>query len=221
MDEESQVQIYTTADSAQATALVNLLAEQGISALVVNEDLQSGSSELLGPRVMPRIVVREADEQAAREIAQRFDQQVVEQSMQEALPDESDPDESDTPITVEAWPLCPSCREPRHTTCPVCGTAGSEFPFADAEYSPSIAEEGESGPRMHLICTTCDEPFVPVFLRRCQWCSHDFGEGLETDVSADSAVPDIEINPRVLAVGVGLLAVFVLLVVYFAMIAGR
>ena len=182
MDEASQVQIYTTADSAQATALVNLLSEQGIMALVVNEDLQSGSSELLGPRALPRIVVREADEQAAREIAQRFDQQVVEQSVQEALPVESDPVESDTPITVEAWPLCPSCREPRHTTCRVCGTAGSEFPRADAEYSPPITEEGKSSPRMHLICTTCDEPFVPEFLRRCQWCSHDFGEGLETDV---------------------------------------
>ncbi len=221
MDEANQVKIYTTADSAQATALVNLLADQGISALVVNEDLQSGSSELLGPRAMPRIVVREADEQAAREIAQQFDHQVVEQSMQEAHPVEGDFDEGNTPTTVEAWPLCLSCREPRHTTCPVCGTAGSEFPYADAEYSPPITEEGESGLRMHLICPTCDEPFVPLFLRRCQWCSHDFGEGLETDVPADSAVSEIEINRRVLVVGVGLLVVVVALAVYFALVAGR
>ena len=86
MDEANQVKIYTAANSAQATELVNRLADQGISALVVNEDLQYGSSELMGPRAMPRIVVREADEQAAREIAQRFDHQVVEQSVQEAHP---------------------------------------------------------------------------------------------------------------------------------------
>ena len=30
-----------------------------------------------------------------------------------------------------------------------------------------------------LLCPTCDEPFHPHYLRRCEWCGHEFADGVE------------------------------------------
>ncbi len=225
MDEDDQVPIYTAADSALATSLVQRLADEGISAMVLNEDLQSGASELVGYHALPRIVVRQADAPQAQEIAERFDQQVVDNARR--APNGA---EGDQPVTVDAWPTCPACQEPRHTTCTVCGTAGSDFPRADTEFSPLVDREvlkveDDGGPALELICPTCDEPFVPEFLRRCQWCGHDFGEGLETDVRPESALAEsaaqIDTNSRVAVVAIGLFVVVVALAIFFAVVMGR
>lgn len=83
------------------------------------------------------------------------------------------------------WPTCPSCQRSRVTQCPYCGTTGEEFPRAAppprlAGETPETDGEPEATPeRLHLVCGTCDEPFYPAFARRCAWCEHDFGEGLE------------------------------------------
>ena len=34
------------------------------------------------------------------------------------------------PETIDAWPTCPECGKKRHTMCPICETAGSDFPPA-------------------------------------------------------------------------------------------
>ena len=228
MADENQVMIYTAADSAQATALVNVLAGQGVWSMVVNETLQSGAGELMGNRALPRIVVREGDAQRGHDIAAWFEQQVFKNAQYEQY--ESDGEEGEPQVTVNVWPTCPDCHEPRHTTCEVCGTAGSDFPPADTEFSPLLAdgaeeEEGQGGPPLALICPTCDEPFVPEFLRRCQWCGHDFGEGLETDVRPESALANsaaqIDTNSRVTVVAIGLFVVVVALAIFFAVVMGR
>jgi hypothetical protein len=58
--------------------------------------------------------------------------------------------------------------------CPVCETAGTDFPLADM---PRAGDDEES--LAWLICPTCDEPFEPGYLRRCECCGNDFGRGIE------------------------------------------
>ena len=133
---------------------------------------------------------------------------------------------------VAAWPLCNDCRKPRHTMCEICGAAGSDFPLADmppVEELPvqdmtSESSSGETDPGLLVLCPTCDEPFVPEFLRRCQWCDHDFGTGRDYDVvpvGPATSQPIEDLNHRALGLALGILAVLVALAVYFASVAGR
>ena len=78
-----------------------------------------------------------------------------------------------------------------------------------------------SGTRLALICSTCDEPFVAEFLRRCQWCGHDFGDGLPVDVVAPAAEDYESLNGRVLAVALALVGLVVVAVIYVAVITGQ
>ena len=75
------------------------------------------------------------------------------------------------------WPRCPDCGQPRHTSCPVCGTAGHQFDSADPGWDFAEAENSEAENAGLLLCTTCDEPFRPQYLRHCEWCGHEFGDG--------------------------------------------
>ena len=229
MTHEQQVTIYTAGDSAQASLLVSRLEENGIRALVLNETLQSGAAEIIGTPVAPKIVVAADDADAARAIAELFDRQLTagaHQSMADEWAAEAD--------TIAAWPLCPGCQQPRHTMCEICGTAGSDFPLADMPPLHDLppASNGESSeddqaptdtePALLVICSTCDEPFEPEFLRRCQWCSHDFGSGRDLDVAQDEralSVPIGYLNHRALALAGGMLAILIALAVYFATIA--
>jgi hypothetical protein len=63
-----------------------------------------------------------------------------------------------------------------------------------------------------LMCPTCDEPFVPVYLRRCEWCGHEFPDGTEIPLSAASADP---INGRVVVVILALLLLGAAMAGYF------
>jgi hypothetical protein len=63
--------IYVAQNIDTAHLLKNLLEEAGIRALVSNDETALGG--VLGWSTAPRVVVDEADEVAAAEIAQRFD----------------------------------------------------------------------------------------------------------------------------------------------------
>lgn len=102
-----------------------------------------------------------------------------------------------------AWPTCPHCHRPRHTTCPICETAGSNFPRG---FDPPIDEapnkkSGETpGGWQHLVlCPTCDEPFRPQFLARCEWCGHRFSDGRAKSFGK-AAPPPEELNARMFVV---------------------
>ncbi|MDZ7617143.1 MAG: hypothetical protein U1E05_09075 [Patescibacteria group bacterium] len=147
----------------------------------------------------------------------------------------------------DTWPRCPECRAPRIACCPICQTAGYDFPEVDPEFAvapdPGAVEEpmscgcgdggsghggcgdGGCGGTSHvarsdgagspdhagspahdasepdaltmLICTTCDEPFVPDYLKRCEWCGHTFPSGFEYEPSTAPVEP---LNARVVAV---------------------
>lgn len=121
-------------------------------------------------------------------------------------------DVAETDEAVEGQACCPACGRTRVTVCPFCRTTGTQFRAADM-----IEADLAAGEPVLLICPTCDEPFEPTYLRRCEWCGHDFGAGLEP--------PDIvrpmqtePLNARVLlavAAGVGIV---VAIVVYFAVL---
>lgn len=111
------------------------------------------------------------------------------------------------------WPSCPSCGQPRITSCPYCRTSGFEFEAAD------------DGSRLR-ICSICDEPFRPEMFRHCTWCDHDFGQGVEVDTPREWALEQIrwlergDWNPRTATVAVLLVAAVTALLAYFAVIAG-
>jgi len=73
--------------------------------------------------------------------------------------------------------------------------------------------EAEAPPRM-LMCPTCDEPFVPEYPRRCEWCGHEFDDGFDPD--ARQLIEPI--SRRAIAVIFTLLALLAALLVYFMII---
>jgi hypothetical protein len=87
----------------------------------------------------------------------------------------------------------------------------------DGEDAVGDIEPSEEAAPAHpvLMCPTCDEPFVPEYPRRCVWCGHEFEDGYEVDVVAQ---PPEEATGRVIAVVLGMVALMVLLIVYFTLI---
>ena len=140
--------------------------------------------------------------------------------------DELEPNVGEGEI-IDIWPECPRCGRPRHTRCPICGTAGSYFPRADQNFGaePSIdgpngderrEDEPTSAPaRLALICTMCDEPWLADFLRRCEWCSYDFGHGIEFKVPRKEVVTPVEIDRRSTILLILLAAIVVALFAWF------
>lgn len=77
----------------------------------------------------------------------------------------------------------------------------------------SDPEEERAAP---VVCTTCDEPFSPVYLRRCEWCGHTFPSGRDFEIP--SSLPAEEWNGRILAVLLGTAAVLLALAIWFALL---
>jgi hypothetical protein len=238
-----QAVIYTARTMQDAYLLRNLLAEEGIRAIVVNAVLEGGSGvDIVGWPTLARVVVDQADAERARHIALVFDRKLASTARDQAAGEPAAKPAANVP---EDWPRCPECDLPRSTRCPICGTAGSEFGPADAGFldvlAPGAAAEasascscgpgGCGGPGLvaeagtpafgevepdasapMLMCPTCDEPFVPKYLRRCEWCGHEFADGIE---APETIGPDDQINARVIFAILLMLLVGVVLMAYF------
>ena len=113
------------------------------------------------------------------------------------------------------WPVCPQCGARRMTPLsglrdgryavslgrhgfqrPVGAARGTALDLslwprrlhagrATSQEPASEPQQPGVPPQRMLICTTCDEPFVPEYPRRCEWCGHTFADGYEVDVAAD------------------------------------
>lgn len=203
---ESSVVIYTAATPQEAFLLRDALAEAGIRALVSNESLQAAAGDVpLGWTIAPRLLVAPEDAAEARRMAEQYEQR--RKSGTTLLDTERAPANPSPPAR------CPDCRRPRTAICPVCGTGGSRFRpgemVGDGDPDPA------SGPAL-LICPICDEPFEPGYLRRCEWCGHDFPDGLAPPVAP---APRTERpNPRVIAIGVLIAAAIAGVIAYFALV---
>jgi hypothetical protein len=104
-----------------------------------------------------------------------------------------------------------------------CGSGGCSGGRAEspAEERPDGAERAEQAelaaesPPLMLLCPTCDDPFVPEYARRCASCGHEFAEGYE---SAPEIRLDERLSARAVAVLLGLVAVLIAMVLYFALV---
>lgn len=132
MSAEQKV-IYAARTSQEAHLLKNLLADLGIKAVVTNELLERGSGvDIVGWPTASRVVVGEEDAPRARQIALELDRKLAAAA---AGPRAEQPDTEPPATVLDEWPWCPQCEAPRTTRCPVCGTAGSDFALADADFS--------------------------------------------------------------------------------------
>jgi hypothetical protein len=204
--------IYVAANAEQAHLLKNVLTEQGIFAYVTNEQLQLGAGELMGLPTAPRVVVDESDAEDARQIALEFEQALKGNALSE---DSREPEDEESEL--DSWPKCPHCNRPRHTSCPTCETAGGSFPLAFMPPGTDGGVGSDKPQKLLVICPICDEPFSPIFLARCEWCGHRFGDGRELPVSGPS--DKYEFNERVWIVIVGLVIALGAVFAIFANIA--
>jgi hypothetical protein len=109
------------------------------------------------------------------------------------------------PETVEC---CPSCGRARLTICPFCKTSSANFPA-------STGPDRRSDDQRFVVCSMCDEPFTPVYLKICEWCGHEFPDGSDPPVPPKLKEP-LEFNERMLVVIVGMVAVVGATIGYFA-----
>jgi hypothetical protein len=198
--------IYTAANPLEAHELKNLLADEGIEAYVINDALQAVTGEVpMGWATAARVLVAEQYAVRARALAEEFDRQTVAAR--------TDPRrEAATPTTAAvSLALCPACDRPRTAVCPICETAGADFLSGDA---PPSADPADSETQL-LICPTCDEPFEPGYLRRCEWCGHDCGDGIRLPEPAAEARVESP-NARVVVAALGMLALIAAIMAYFA-----
>lgn len=123
--------------------------------------------------------------------------------------------------TWDAWPRCPRCARPRQCVCPICETAGVEFPLADYQAAPAplrptrdgdatVAEPSSAESLPLLRCPICDEVFPPRFYHVCHACGHDFRDGISP---SDPTRNDV--SPRTVATVVAIAAVVGLAFAYF------
>ena len=206
---EKLVSVYTASTPGRADIARLALEEAGIRAAITNDSLQGVFGfATVGAHALPNVFVAEHDVEAALEVLatltpddgfMTFDLK----SMRGQEGGETAPESH----AIDAWPLCPQCQKARVTVCPICSTSGTNFPRAyenfDQDEVTQVLQvenaEGAAPPpeqRLALICTTCDEPWLARFLRRCEWCGHDFGVGLKVDYVPPVREAAEPVNPR-------------------------
>jgi hypothetical protein len=218
---DRHVVIYTAPESKPALKLCQHLAQIGIRAQLINTPKTAQPDAASANANHVQVVVAENDQLVAQQIALEFGRPELHHgcAIVDVLVDDRDPD------TIDAWPTCPSCGRKRHTMCPICETAGSEFPPADTISGGDETElEGTDDPgdplgRRPLLCPMCDEPFVPDYLRQCEWCNFDFGYGLEKPLELDDSLEPV--NWRVGVLIAGLLGLAGLLIFYMNFLMRR
>jgi hypothetical protein len=210
------VSIYAAPALEVAYLVCAALEEHGITATISFKQVV-GAHELPVIEAPHYVQVHCDDAEVARQIVAQLEEAKGRSKL--LLDREAEADD-------DPWPSCPHCGQPRHTSCPWCETAGSEFPQAylgpqsDDDFEPSDEDETDIPDRFDpsrpllVICPTCDEPFRPLFAARCEWCGHRFGDGRELPPSG--SIGDAELNARVWMVA-ALLAIAILLEVALLM----
>jgi Putative prokaryotic signal transducing protein len=109
-----------------------------------------------------------------------------------------------------------------HSFAPNQETSGNVDPRAN-EMVGSIASENMASPtgfdalrnqadEYRLMCTVCDQSFIPQYLRECQNCDHEFPQGVVL-----GHAPAADLNARVVFVVILVLCLFGLGFLYLAM----
>lgn len=191
--------IYSAANTQQAHLLKGLLQQEGIAASVVNDAIQMAGGELpMGWTAAARVVVAEENAEAARALAEGFDDQMRRGTGNELLDSEPLSDWPD-------WPRCPNCGEKRSARCPVCGVSRADFALADLPAAPTPDS-------VLLKCDDCDDLIRPQWYRLCATCGHDYGDGLQVErlkCASSGITPGLIVVVSLLSIGgTALLAYF-------------
>ena len=96
-----------------------------------------------------------------------------------------------------------------------CGADGCGCGHGQVETeSGPAAEESAGEASALLLCPTCDEPFEPVYLGRCEGCGHEFPDGCEPP---DPNGPESRdpLNLRIVVVIAAILGLTAGLAIYF------
>jgi hypothetical protein len=206
---EKLVSVYTASTPGQADIARLALEEAGIRAALTNDLLQGVHGfATVGAHALPNVLVAESDVAAAKEVLAALtpDSGFLTWN-RKSMRGTAGGENAGEVRAIDAWPLCPRCQKPRMTVCPICSTSGNNFPRADENFDQEesvqvvqIENADAAAPlpeqRLAVICTTCDEPWLARFLRRCEWCGHDFGAGLKLDRVPQVREPTEPINPR-------------------------
>lgn len=189
------VVVYKTTMISDAAARAARLHDEGIDAEITGDSLTASfGAPALGMAAPLFVLVGQEHEQRARAIL--AEELPVTRPAPTNLVDlmaRPDLQTGKHGPTLVAWPRCPDCDKPRVAMCPYCGTSGTEFPRAEGEpddrellAAGESVDERERDPSnvLFVICTMCDEPFVPRFAPTCEWCGHNF----VTRRSADAAL---------------------------------
>jgi hypothetical protein len=212
--DDNWIVIYHADDLQQAQLVRSLLEDNDIAAHVLHDrqiDLGPIAANVTDhghhQHSTARVLVRQCHGEAAYNLIVAADE--------DHQHGRSSPDlaalEAEADRATDDWPVCPDCRRRRHTSCPVCKTAGTQFPAA---FHAEIEDEGKA--QLLVLCTTCDEAFAPKFPARCEWCGHHFPDGWE--LPPIKTTEPIDINGRVVAALVGVVLTVVGLMAFFARI---
>ncbi len=132
--------------------------------------------------------------------------------------DDAGPNTVDRGEDAASWPTCPRCRSRRHTSCPYCGTAGSDFRIVEPAWTP---DEDRKPPSLWILCPLCDELFAARFSRRCEWCGFDFGEGIDWDAAHLLAHREEQLTARAVLAAALLTGVVALVTLYFVLLTSN
>jgi hypothetical protein len=223
---DRHILIYATQDAQQALDLKDHLCGVGVEAWVLGHPKNAEAAKSNPFARDAKVVVSERDVAIARKIAEDFlgaKPAVASRSVVDVQLDLRDR------ATIEAWPTCPKCHERRQAICPICETAGSDFPLADeisdhddereTTITSAVVEDVDPLGRKPLLCPMCDEPFVPEYLRQCEWCGHDFGHGAELPPAIHDDI--VAINWRVWTLIGALVGLGALIVIYINFYMGN
>jgi hypothetical protein len=216
---DRHVVVYTSPEADNAARLCQHLHQVGIQAQVIAPP-KPASDRSAATTNHVQVIVSESDEMVAQQIAMEFDRPELHHgcAVVDVVVDAREQ------ATIDAWPTCPECGRKRHTMCPICETAGTEFPPGDAISGGDETDlEGTDDPgdplgRQPLLCPTCDEPFIPNYLRECEWCNFDFGHGVEKPFAFHESFEPV--NWRVWTL-IGVLAAFAGLIILWMKLVMR
>lgn len=209
--------VATFVRPSEATAAKTALEAEGIRCFLKDENIIS-MDWLLGNAVgYVKLLVPAVDVERARALLDEpFDDWPAE-AYEAPQSDESETDRGEEGSDASSddglrGPKCPTCDRPRVAICPYCQTTRSGFIAADRV----LGDESADQPAL-VICPTCDEPFQPEYLRRCEWCGHDFGTGAEPPriVRPMEGEP---VNWRTVVAGLVGIVIVGAIVVYFAVL---
>jgi hypothetical protein len=92
-----------------------------------------------------------------------------------------------------------------------CNSGHCDSTTSEAEIGEHVPPSEENPAELTLLCPVCDEAFLPVFARQCEWCNHAFSDGELFYVEQNSqlggpvpllsaAVQEMGYHPRIILV---------------------